>query len=88
MKLCPGIGDVAVDIFLREVQVSWREIAPFADRRALDAAMRLGLGRTTSDLVGLVDDRDFARLVAALVRTSLDDDYDAVVDLARSGLPT
>jgi hypothetical protein len=78
LKEFKGLGDVGVDIFFREVQVAWGELAPFADKRALDAAGRLKLPKDAAKLAGLVGDRDFPRLVAALVRVELDDDYDAV----------
>lgn len=42
LKRFPGIGDVGVDIFFREVQAAWEELVPFADTRALRAAKRLG----------------------------------------------
>jgi hypothetical protein len=44
LKEFKGIGDVGVDIFFREAQRAWSELYPFADRRALQAAGRLGLG--------------------------------------------
>jgi hypothetical protein len=69
---------VGVDIFLREVQVGWEELRPFADRRALDAGGRLALLKDAGKLSSLVRDDDYQRLVAALVRVELDDDYDAV----------
>jgi hypothetical protein len=78
LKEFKGLGDVGVDIFFREVQVAWNELAPFADKRALDAAGRLNLPKDPAKLAGLVADKDFPRLVSALVRVELDDDYDAV----------
>src|SRR5215217_6068400 len=42
LKEFKGLGDVGVDIFFREVQAAWDELLPFADRRALHAAGRLG----------------------------------------------
>jgi len=79
LKQFKGLGDVGVDIFFREVQVAWEEVGPFADRRALEAADRLGLGKDERALERRVSNREeFARLVAALVRTELADDYDAV----------
>ncbi len=83
LKECKGIGDVGAEVFLREVQVAWPEVAPFADKRAIDAARRLDLGRTAADLARLVPKKDVARLVAALVRVGLDDGYDEVRDAAR-----
>jgi len=78
LKEFKGLGDVGVDIFFREVQVAWDELRPFADRRALDAAGRLGLSKDASKLAELVGDEDYPRLVAALVRVELEDDYEAV----------
>jgi hypothetical protein len=78
LKEFKGLGDVGVDIFFREVQVDWAELRPFADRRALDAARRLGLPEDAGKLAGLAGDKDYPRLVAALVRVGLEDDYDAV----------
>jgi len=84
LKEFKGMGDVGVDIFFREVQVTWEELFPFADRRALDAAGRLALGKDPRALVTLVGERRFPKLVAALVRVDLHDDYDAVRRAARS----
>lgn len=67
----PGIGPVGADIFLREVQVAWPELAPYADARALATARELGLGDDAAALASLVDPADFPRLVAALVRAGL-----------------
>ena len=78
LKQFKGLGDVGVDIFFREVQVAWEEVAPFADRRALAAAERLGLGKDEQALLRVAEREDFPRLVAALVRTELEDDYEAV----------
>lgn len=83
LKEFKGMGDVGVDIFFREVQVAWDELFPFADRRALNAAERLNLGKDPKALVKLAGEQRFAELVAALVRVELDDDYDAVTDAAR-----
>ncbi len=80
-----GIGNVGVDIFFREVQVSWEELFPFADRRALEQAERLGLPGDARALARGHDRRTFARLVAALVRSALAKDTDAVLETARSG---
>lgn len=44
LKRFKGIGDVGVDVFFREIQVTWEELRPFLDRRALEAARQLGLG--------------------------------------------
>ena len=68
LKQFKGLGDVGVDIFFREVQVAWEELAPFADRRALDAAARLKLPKEPRKLAQLAGGHDYPRLVAALVR--------------------
>ncbi|OGS36723.1 MAG: hypothetical protein A2293_10305 [Elusimicrobia bacterium RIFOXYB2_FULL_49_7] len=73
-----GIGDVGANIFFREVQGVWEEDYPFADERALKAARRLGLPETTDELARLVQFSEFPRLVAALVRVDLEDDYERV----------
>jgi hypothetical protein len=84
LKEAKGLGDVGVDIFFREAQVAWDELMPFADGRALEAARRLKLAGEASALRKLADGtKDFARLVAALVRTELADDYDRVHTAAR-----
>lgn len=78
-----GIGSVGVDIFFREAQVAWDELRPFADKRALDAAERLGLGSDAKALARHVDSERVPELVAALVRTRLEGDYDRVREHAK-----
>ena len=84
LKQVKGLGDVGVDIFFREAQVAWEELFPFLDRRAAQAARRLGLDADPRALAGNQDPEAFARLVAALVRTGLADDHDAVLEAARA----
>jgi endonuclease III len=79
-----GLGEVGVDIFFREAQVAWEELFPFVDRRAAQAARRLGLNADPRVLAGDQDAEAFARLVAALVRTGLAGDHDAVLEAARA----
>ncbi len=67
----PGIGPTGADIFLREVQTVWPELRPYADRRTVAGAKRLGLPAATDRLAGLVDEVDFGRLASALVRVAL-----------------
>ncbi|MET7969003.1 hypothetical protein [Micromonospora sp. NPDC005305] len=74
----PGVDDEVTDLFLREVQAVWREVAPVADRRALAAARRLGLGRSADDLAGLAGSGESERLawlVGALARVDLEKRY-------------
>ena len=78
LKECKGLGDVGIDIFFREVQDAWDELHPFADRLALKCAARLGLPDRAEALAGLVPRKDYVRLLAALVRTELAQDHDAI----------
>lgn len=78
LRALPGVDNEVVDLFFREVQVLWPEIGPFADRRALTAARRLGLGRSTQELAALAGGRapeKLAWLVGALVRIDVDGSY-------------
>lgn len=77
LRACPGIGDVGVDIFFREVQRVWDEVHPFADHRARDAAVRLGLGLDVTNLASRIGRGDFTRLVDGLARVDLEHAYDA-----------
>lgn len=82
LKTFKGIGDVGVDIFFREVQAVWPEVAPFADRKALDTAERLGLSDDAAALARLVPSDELPSLVSSLVRVGLDDGYQDVLDAA------
>lgn len=82
LKKFKGMGDVGVDIFFREVQVAWEELHPFADKRVLDAARRLDLGRDAKALARAAGRKEFPRLAAALVRVRLEDDFDAIRERA------
>jgi endonuclease III len=82
LKECKGIGDVGADIFCREVQVAWDELFPFADRRALQMAGRLGLEDDAEKLAKRVPRKDYPRLLAALVRAGLAKDFDGVLETA------
>nr|WP_202035550.1 endonuclease [Streptomyces mexicanus] len=68
----PGLGPAGADIFLREVQRVWPEVAPYLDAKALSGAERLGLPKDPDRLGGLAGDTDPAALAAALVRAALD----------------
>lgn len=72
LKEVKGLGDVGVDIFFREAQVTWTELHPFADKRARKTAAELGLDDDPESLATFVDQEDFATLAAALVRASKD----------------
>lgn len=73
LKQFKGIGDTGADIYLREVQDVWTWARPYFDDRAVEAAKRLGLPAQPEKL-GALAPQDNARLAAALVRVSLDDD--------------
>ena len=82
----PGVGDAAADVFLREVQVLWPEIAPFADARALRAASALGLGETAEDLGRYGGGPEkIGRLAGALARIEVEGSHDEVRRGASSG---
>lgn len=79
LKEFKGIGDVGANIFFREVQLAWPELFPFADDRVLAAAKELGLPADPHALAKAVHGRrEFARLVAALIRVHLDRKYEEV----------
>ncbi|WP_136067758.1 hypothetical protein [Modicisalibacter radicis] len=81
LKEFKGIGGVGADIFLREVQICWEEIAPFADKMALKSSAKLGLGDDVAALSECVkgDTPRFCRLVAALVRSQLAKDHKQIL---------
>jgi endonuclease III len=73
LKKFKGIGDTGADIYLREVQDVWTWVRPYFDDRATTAAKRLGLPAQPAKLGALAPQAN-ARLAAALVRASLDED--------------
>ena len=73
-----GIGEVGADIFVREAQVAWPELHPFADARALKTAEALGLPSTAEGLAALVSPRDLPRLLDGLIRADRDGELDAL----------
>lgn len=83
VKEFKGIGDTGADIFFREAQAAWNELYPFADKKALTAAKKLGLPGDAKKLSKLVPRKDFPRLLSALVRTDLAKQYDEVKARAR-----
>lgn len=74
LKEFKGLGDVAVDIFFREVQQVWPELYPFVDKKTKNAAKKLGINSSADSLQQYVSNQDFARLTAALVRMDLNTD--------------
>ena len=73
LKGFKGIGDTGAAMFLREVQDVWPWLRPYFDDRATAAAQALGLP-TDPKKLGALAPRSSARLAAALVRSSLNDD--------------
>lgn len=73
LKQFKGIGDTGADIYLREVQDVWTWVRPYFDDRTTGTAEQLGLPAEPKKL-GSLAPQDNARLAAALVRASLDDD--------------
>lgn len=82
LKQFKGIGDTGADIFMREAQLAWDELYPFADRKALEGAAALGLGDDAKALARLVARRDLPRLLSGLVRAKLDRTVEKVLDEA------
>ena len=73
LKKFKGIGDTGADIYLREVQDTWTWVRPYFDDRARATAKKLGLP-SDPEALGALAPRANARLAAALVRVSLDDE--------------
>ncbi|MFI7576974.1 hypothetical protein [Micromonospora sp. NPDC049497] len=80
----PGIGPTGADIFLREAQTVWPDVRPYADKRTLAGAKRLGLPGSPDRLAGLVDGAEFGRLASALVRVALGEESAGEVTRAAS----
>ncbi|MFI9583435.1 endonuclease [Streptomyces sp. NPDC052236] len=74
LRKVPGIGPAGADIFLREAQGVWPEVAPYFDQKTLDGAERLGLPRDPGKPADLVGKEELPALAAALVRAALDRD--------------
>ncbi|MBT2526046.1 endonuclease [Streptomyces sp. ISL-99] len=72
LREVPGLGPAGTDIFLREAQAVWPEVAPYLDAKALQGAERLGLPADPAELAKLVGEGETASLAAALVRAALD----------------
>lgn len=67
-----GIGPVGADIFCREVQGVWPDLAPYADSAALEGARRLGLPDEPDRLARLTDAPHLPSLLAACARAARD----------------
>lgn len=75
----PGVGPVAANVFLREVQAVWEWVRPFFDERVVRGARMLGIApgatalRTLAATVPATPGADpVTRMASALVRASLD----------------
>lgn len=84
----PGMDDVGIAVFMRDAQMFWPEIAPFADEHALKAAKRLHLPSDPGELM-----EDVARgrgaeqvswIIGALAMVDAADEYERV-ERAASG---
>src|ERR1700730_13290658 len=68
----PGLGPGGADIFLREVQAVWPDVAPHLDSKVLDGARKLGLPDKPEELAKIAGPvSQLPRLAAALGRVSL-----------------
>lgn len=68
VQAVPRLGPVGAGIFVREVQAVWRDLEPYLDGRAADAAAAAGLSRQPDRLAVHVPDGSFAALAATLAR--------------------
>ncbi len=73
-----GLGPAGAAIFLREAQLAWAEFHPYADKKALETADKLGLPKTSKGLADHVPQADFPRLLAGLVRAGLAKDIESL----------
>jgi hypothetical protein len=77
-----GIGPVGADIFLREVQAVWPQVAPYVDERVRQGAKMVGLPPSARDLWALLDSpRDLAGLSSALVRVAREQTFSPRVEV-------
>lgn len=72
LQTVPSLGPVGADIFCREAQAVWPELAPYFDKKALSGAEKLGLPADPQALAEQVDAGETVRLAAALVRVTLE----------------
>ncbi|WP_327701594.1 endonuclease [Streptomyces decoyicus] len=72
LRKVPGLGPAGCDIFLREVQGVWTELAPYLDAKAVQGAERLGLPGDSGKLARLVGPGETAAFASGLVRAALD----------------
>jgi hypothetical protein len=68
VQAVPRLGPVGAGIFVREVQAMWRDLEPYLDGRAADAAAAAGLSRQPDRLAAHVPDGSFVALAATLAR--------------------
>lgn len=80
-----GVGEISADIFCREVQGAWPEVAPFLDGRTMQVAEEVGLGTKAMDVAGLVVPGRLPELTAALIRTGLEGDTHDIRSRVRRG---
>ncbi|WP_030372618.1 hypothetical protein [Streptomyces rimosus] len=72
LREVPGLGPAGTDIFLREAQAVWTDLAPYLDAKAMQGAERVGLPSSPDALLKAAGKTDPAVLAAALVRAALD----------------
>ena len=58
IKEFKGVGETAVNIFCREVQLLWDELFPFADQRTLETLAHHGITCSSAQEVGDLVDND------------------------------
>ncbi|KAL2879845.1 hypothetical protein SGCOL_004890 [Colletotrichum sp. CLE4] len=85
-----GVGPTGAGIFLRRVQEEWEEVFPYADTRALEAAVEFGViqeGDGAEELADAVEwDRGkFVRMLDVLVGIQLEKKMEEALKMARGG---
>ncbi|KAF4775029.1 hypothetical protein HER10_EVM0005857 [Colletotrichum scovillei] len=83
-----GVGPTGAGIFLRRVQEEWEEVFPYADKRALEAAVEFGIieeGDGGKELANVVEGErgKFVRMLDVLVGIQLEKKMDEALKMAR-----
>ncbi|OHF04137.1 hypothetical protein CORC01_00476 [Colletotrichum orchidophilum] len=85
-----GVGPTGAGIFLRRVQEEWEEVFPYADKRAVEAAVEFGVigeGGGARELADAVsgDRGKFVRMLDVLVGIQLEKKMEEALRMVRGG---
>ncbi|KXH45611.1 hypothetical protein CSIM01_09680 [Colletotrichum simmondsii] len=83
-----GVGPTGAGIFLRRVQEEWEEVFPYADKRALEAAVEFDIIKESDGAKELADAVEgnrgkFVRMLDVLVGIQLEKKMDEALKMAR-----